>query len=121
MLNGPNNSTNKRMVFGDNKSVVDSSSKIQSKLHKRHAAWSFHRVLDSVAARLIGLFHINGEYITLLTFLSKHWGYSLVWSMLQSLLFWRVNTNDLYGENMFEWGFEWNNFTLWGVTHFHQE
>jgi hypothetical protein len=47
------------IMFGDNKSVVDSSTKIHSKLHKRHTALSFHRVREAVAAKVVGFFHIN--------------------------------------------------------------
>ena len=36
-------------MFGDNKSVVDSSTKIHAKLHKRHTALSFHRVREAIA------------------------------------------------------------------------
>ena len=37
-------------MFGDNKSVVDSTMKPQSKLHKWHTALSFHRVRESITA-----------------------------------------------------------------------
>ena len=37
-------------MFGDNESVVNSSMKIDAKLHKRHNALSFHRVRESIAA-----------------------------------------------------------------------
>ena len=36
--------TKKTYMFGDNKSVVDSSSVPQSKLHKHHTALSYHQV-----------------------------------------------------------------------------
>jgi len=52
--------------------VVDSSSNIQSKLHQRHTALSFHRVPEAVAAKITCFFHIscgsNSAEI-----LSKHW------------------------------------------------
>jgi hypothetical protein len=34
----------KSYMFGDNKSVVDSSMQVHSKLHKRHTMLSYHRV-----------------------------------------------------------------------------
>ena len=37
-------------MFGDNESVVNSSMKLTSKLHKRHNALSYHRVRESIAA-----------------------------------------------------------------------
>jgi hypothetical protein len=51
----------KSIVFGDNKSVVDSSVTIHAKLHKRHNALSFHRVREAIAAKVIGFFHIDGK------------------------------------------------------------
>jgi hypothetical protein len=37
-------------MFGDNKSVVDSSMQLCSKLHKRHSMLSFHRVREAIAS-----------------------------------------------------------------------
>ena len=42
-------------MFGDNESVVNSSSKPHAKLHKRHNALSFHRVREAIAAKLVSL------------------------------------------------------------------
>jgi hypothetical protein len=78
-------------MFGDNKSVVDSSTKIHSKLHKRRTALSFHRVREAVAAKVIGFFHINGKRNPA-DVLSKQWGYVVVWSFFQPLLFWKGDT-----------------------------
>ena len=57
----------KTYMFGDNKSVVDSSSYHQSKLHKRHTALSFHRVREAIAAKIV-LFPISLVRRTLLIF-----------------------------------------------------
>ena len=38
---------NKSYMFGDNKSVVDSSTTVHAKLHKRHSILSFHRVCEA--------------------------------------------------------------------------
>ena len=46
----------KSRMFGDNKSVVDSSTKIDAKLHKRHTALSFHCVREAIASGFVG-FH----------------------------------------------------------------
>ena len=48
-------------MFGDNKSVVDSYIKPKSKLHKHHAALSFHRVHEALACKIVGLYHINDD------------------------------------------------------------
>ena len=74
------------IVFGENKSVCDSSSIPHAKLHKRHNALSFHRVREAVAAGIIKLYHSPGEFNPA-DILSKHWGYQQFWRILQSLLF----------------------------------
>jgi hypothetical protein len=43
----------KSFMFGDNKSVVDSSMQLNSKLHKRHKMLSFHRMRKSIAAGIV--------------------------------------------------------------------
>lgn len=73
-------------MFGDNKSVVESSTTPHAKLHKRHTALSFHRVREAVAAKIIGYYHIDGDKNPA-DILSKHWGYSQIWSLLKMLLF----------------------------------
>jgi hypothetical protein len=47
-------------MFGDNKTVVDSATKIHAKLHKRRTALLFHCVRKAMAAGLIGFHHIPG-------------------------------------------------------------
>jgi hypothetical protein len=47
-------------MFGDNESVVGSGSKIDTKLHKRHTALSFHRVREAIAAGVLAFYHIPG-------------------------------------------------------------
>jgi len=42
----------KSYLFGDNKSVVDSSTKPHLKLHKRHNALSFHQVHEAVVSKM---------------------------------------------------------------------
>jgi hypothetical protein len=80
-------------MFGDNKSVVDSSTQIHAKLHKRHTMLSFHRVREAVASGMVNFTFINGE-INPADILSKHWGYSQIWSQLKPLLFWYGETSD---------------------------
>jgi hypothetical protein len=43
-------------MFGDNKSVVDSSMQLSTKLHKRHTMLSFHCVREAVAAGILGFY-----------------------------------------------------------------
>ena len=43
---------NKTYMFGDNKSVVMSSTITQSILNKRHNMLSYHRVREAIAAKI---------------------------------------------------------------------
>ena len=87
----------KTFMFGDNKSVVDSSSVPHSKLHKRHTALSYHRVREAIASGIIQFTHVIST-LNPADILSKHWGYSQIWSMLQTLLFWQGDTTLLLKE-----------------------
>ena len=78
-------------MFGDNKSVVNSATLPEAKLHKRHTLLSFHRVREAIAAGMIVFTHIDGR-INPADVLSKNWGYQQVWSNLQPLLFWAGDT-----------------------------
>ena len=85
-------------MFGDNRSVVDSSMTPHAKIHKRHVALSFHRVREAIAAKIIGYYFINGE-INPADILSKHWGHAQVWPILQPLLYWQGDTANLLKED----------------------
>ena len=84
----------KTFMFGDNKSVVDSSSIPQSKLHKCHTALSFHRVRKAIAAKIVLFTHLPGKKNPA-DILSKHWSYHNIWKMLQPLLFYQEDTSTL--------------------------
>jgi hypothetical protein len=84
----------KSYMFGDNKSVVDSSMQVHAKLHKRHTMLSFHRVRETIAAGIIGFYFIPGASNPA-DILSKHWGYSQIWTQLKALLFWHGDTDDI--------------------------
>jgi hypothetical protein len=45
-------------MFGDNESVLNSSNIPAGKLHKRHIALSWHRVRESIAAKILYFIHI---------------------------------------------------------------
>jgi hypothetical protein len=84
-------------MFGDNKTVVDSATKIHAKLHKRHTALSFHCVREAMAAGFIGFNHIPGS-CNPADVVTKHWSYACVWSMLQPLLFWQGDMANIVGQ-----------------------
>ena len=50
----------KSYMFGDNESVVNSSSIPHAKLHKRHTALSFHHVHEAVASKYVGFYFLPG-------------------------------------------------------------
>ena len=81
-------------MFGDNRSVVDSSTLPHAKLHKRHNALSFHRVREAIASKVVQFYHIPGD-INPADILSKHWGYTQIWDILKPILFWEGDTGDL--------------------------
>ena len=81
-------------LFGDNKSMIDSSTLPQSRLHKRHVMLSYHQVREAVAAKIVKLCHVAGEHNPA-DILSKHWGYQQIWPLLQPILFWQGDTRNI--------------------------
>jgi hypothetical protein len=88
----------KNYMFGDKKSVVDSSMGLHAKLHKRHTILSFHRVREAIASGIVGFYFIPGE-LNPADILSKHTGYTQIRERLKSLLFWKGDTADIIAEN----------------------
>ena len=83
------------IMFGDNKSVVDSSTSPNAKLNKRHTMLSFHCVCEAIAHHFCAFFHIDGE-LNPADILSKHWSYTKVRDLLQALMFVSGDTMQLY-------------------------
>jgi hypothetical protein len=81
----------KSFVFGDNETVVKAATQVHARLHKRHNMLSFHFVREAIARGFINFFHIPGVENPA-DLLSKHWGYSDIWSQLKPLLFWEGDT-----------------------------
>ena len=75
-------------MFGDNKSVVTSSTMPHSKLNKRHNALSYHRVREAIAAKIIDFLHIDGKPNPP-NVLSKYCEHVNAWPHLKWLLFWQ--------------------------------
>jgi hypothetical protein len=84
-------------LFGDNKSVVDSTTVPESPLRKRHVALSYHRVREAIAAGVLKFNWIDGKNNPA-DILSKHWGYSQIWPLLNPLLFWEGDTMELFNK-----------------------
>jgi hypothetical protein len=87
------------VVFGDNESVVNSSMRLDAKLHKQHNALSFHRVCEAIAVGYIQYFHVPGKSNPA-DVLSKHWGYSDIWLTLQPFLFRKGDTATIEENDM---------------------
>ena len=74
-------------MFGDNESVINSSTDIYAKLHKRHNILSFHHVREAIASKYVDFIFLNGKENPA-DILSKHWAHSKVYHLLRPLLFW---------------------------------
>ena len=81
-------------MFGDNKTVTDSSINPASKLNKRHVILSYHRVCEAIAAEILYFTFIHGKDNPA-NIVSKAWGYSSIWPMLKTLVFWEGDTLDV--------------------------
>ena len=81
----------KSYMFGDNKSVVTSSTIPNSTISKRHHLASYHRVREAIAAKFISFQWKDGKSNPA-DILSKHWEFATVWPMLKPILFWRGET-----------------------------
>ena len=78
-------------MFGDNRSVVASSTIPNSTISKRHHLASYHRVREAIAAKYIS-FHWKDVKSNPADILSKHWEFATVWPMLKPILFRRGET-----------------------------
>ena len=81
-------------LFGDNESVITSSTIPHSSLSKRHNALAYHRVREAIAAKVIKFYHINGKDNPA-DVLSKHCGHPQMWPHVQPLLFYSGETSDI--------------------------
>jgi hypothetical protein len=63
----------KNYMFGDNKSVVNSSMQLNAKLHKRHTMLSFHHIRETIAEETLGFYFLPGDDNPAII-LSIHWG-----------------------------------------------
>ena len=84
-------------MFGDNKSVVDSASSPNSKLHKRHNMLSYDTIRQAIAYNICKYFHIDGD-INPADFVSKNWVYHKVKNMLRAIVFLERDTISLWNE-----------------------
>ena len=81
-------------LFGDNSSVVTSSTVPHSRLSKRHHALSYHYTREVIASGACTFHHVPSG-MNASDILSKHWGYQQIWSLLKTILFWQGDTGQL--------------------------
>ena len=74
-------------MFGDNQSVIASSTIPHSQLSKRHHALSYHHVREAVVADILRFNYIRSAENPA-DILSKHCGGNQLWPHLKYLLFW---------------------------------
>jgi hypothetical protein len=78
----------KSILFGDNQSVIISSTEPQSPINKQHNALSYHRVREAIAAGIVDFQKVvSAENVA--DILSKHWGFQQAWPVLKPMLFWQ--------------------------------
>jgi hypothetical protein len=78
-------------LFGDNQSVITSSTIPSSKLNKRHNALSYHRVREAVAFKVLFFQYIKSEDNPS-DLMSKLMGRTKFWQIVEPLLFWKGET-----------------------------
>ena len=74
----------KAYMFGDNKSVVTSSTAPHSLLSKRHNILSCHRVREAIAVKIL-VFHWCDSSQNKSDILSEHWEFSKVFHIIRNL------------------------------------
>ena len=78
----------KSFMFGDNKSVIMSSTIPNSLLSKRHHISACHRVREAIALKYL-MFIWKDAKTNPADILSKHWEFPQICPLLKLLLFWR--------------------------------
>ena len=75
----------KSYLFGDNRSVVTTSTLPHSTLGKRHNILAYHQVMDAIASKILAYHWIRTGY-NLSDMLSRHWYQPSVYDMIMKLL-----------------------------------
>ena len=81
------------LMFGDNESVVLTSTVPHSKLSKQHNALAYHKTREAVAAGIVRYYHIHGDQNPA-DIVSKHWKMAAVWDTLKLLMFYDSRKKD---------------------------
>jgi hypothetical protein len=82
-------------MFGDNKSVVTSSTLPHSMLKKRHQFLAYHRVREAIAFGLLAFFHIPGKENPS-DVMTKSLTHSIMWNLVKPFLFFAGDIADAF-------------------------
>ena len=86
-------------VWGDNKSMIDSSTVPEAKLHKRHNILSFHYVRSMISRGYINLQYLASGW-NFADILMKNWSYqSSYYELIQPIFHHSGNTAALFLDN----------------------
>ena len=89
-------------VWGDNKSMIDSSTIPKARLHKRHNILSFHYVRSMISQGYINLQHLASE-LNFADVLTKNWSYQTShYELIQPVFYHSGNTAALFLDNTLE-------------------
>lgn len=77
----------KTYMFGDNQSVVTSSTLPHSVLKKRHQLLAYHRVREAIAAGILRFHHMSGKENPS-DVLTKNLSHAVAWPLIKPFLFW---------------------------------
>src|SRR6476469_567191 len=84
------------IMYGDNESVVKSSTIPHSVLTKRHNSLSYHRVPEGIASGVLHFAHIPGKQNPA-NVLTKYLLHSVFRPLIEPILFWKGNTGTTAG------------------------
>ena len=94
------NLNEKTYVFGDNESMIKSSTIPHARLHKRHNILSYHYVRSMIASGFLNMQHLPSEY-NAPDIYSKNWGYQSAWKqILQPIFNWSGDVNNLIEQDL---------------------
>ena len=88
-------------MFGDDKSAFDSIIAPNGKIHKHHAALSFHRVRESAASGIVACQFVDGKRNPE-DALNKHWVHDCIYPTLKPIIFRPGGTVECFDDGKLE-------------------
>ena len=85
-------------LFGDNSSVITSSTIPSSMLNKRHNALAYHRVRSAIAAGIMYFCYVPSTE-NIADVLTKFLVFAKFWHLVKPFLFWKGDTADISSED----------------------